>query len=74
MSEYGEPRFEVSFSPTDALAMEAERACWFNWRNALLLAVGVFRCMKREDNGMASSNGSSLNLMRPRPRRLRGPF
>ena len=42
MSEYGESRFEVSFSPTKALAVEAERASLFNWGNALLLASGVF--------------------------------
>ena len=42
MSAFGEPQFEVSFSPTKALALEAERASLFNWGNALLLATGFF--------------------------------
>ena len=41
MSAYGEPQFEVSFSPTKALALEAEGASLFNWGNALLLTAGV---------------------------------
>ena len=42
MSEYGEPRFEVSFSPTKKLILEMQRAFLFSWRNVCYLALGLF--------------------------------
>ena len=41
MSEYGEPRFEVSFSPTKELILEMQRAFLFSGRNVWYLALGL---------------------------------
>ena len=41
MSEYGEPRFEVSFSPTKKLILEMQRAFLFSGRNVWSLALGL---------------------------------
>ena len=41
MSECGEPRFEVSFSPTKELILEMQRAFLFSGRNLCYLALGL---------------------------------
>jgi len=41
MSECGEPRFEVSFSPTKELILEMQRAFLFSGRNVCYLALGL---------------------------------
>ena len=41
MSECGEPRVEVSFSPTKELILEMQRAFLFSGRNVCYLALGL---------------------------------